>query len=753
MSRFSRLVTLTLFTVAAHGATAIAEESKPGRHFQRVATFQVCENTSCDRAQVELTAAEIVAASEDGETLVYTDSPNASLGFVDISDEAHPQPLGALSLDGEPTSVAVVRRWALVAVDTSQSFVAPSGYLAVFDLDACAEAVELCAPLEVFELDGQPDSVAVSPDQRFAAIAIENQRDEDWLVDEVAGGLPQLPGGALAVLSMPSRRVREWSLTTHDLSGLAAYAPDDPEPEYVSINRDNVVAITLQENNHVALFDLNAGEIVGHFTAGEVALEGVDARDDQRLDFSESLSNLKREPDAVAWLDEDWLVTANEGDLVGGSRGFTIFDKSGNARFDSGAAMDRLALSHGHYPDGRSDAKGTEPEGVAVASYGSEQLLFVGSERGNFVAVYGLSASEPDFRQLLPTGMGPEGLLPIARRDLFVAASEEDEDTRSTISIYQLRDEPPSYPTVVSAMQRSGPLADRVPIGWLALSGLAADRWDDTKLYTAHDAALRESRLYVLDVAERPAVITDEIVLRKDGASVDYDIEGLAQRADGSFWVVSEGAKSDEVTTPNLLVEVSKRGEVVREVSLPKGVSALQRAHGFEGVAVTGEGDDELVYVAFQREWDLDPTGLVRIGRYSPKADSWAFFYYPLEYPLETLDGPEEAWVGLSEIVAVDHDSLLLLERDNQAGPAARVKRLYEVSIASVTPVEQGGAFPRLEKRLVRDLLPDLAAPAGFVQEKVESVTVAADGQLYVVTDNDGLDGNTGETQLLRLGD
>jgi hypothetical protein len=57
-----------------------------------------------------------------------------------------------------------------------------------------------------------------------------------------------------------------------------------------------------------------------------------------------------------------------------------------------------------------------------------------------------------------------------------------------------------------------------------------------------------------------------------------------------------------------------------------------------------------------------------------------------------------------------------------------------------------------LTKRLVRDLLPDLAEPRGWVQEKVEGVAVTAGGDVYIVTDNDGVDENTGETQFIRLG-
>ena len=98
--------------------------------FDRVGTFVVCENTSCDTDVVEATVSEIVTASQDGLTLVYADSVLGALGFVGIANPAQPQALGALLLDeGSPTSVAVAGPWLLAAIDTSESFTDPSGRL------------------------------------------------------------------------------------------------------------------------------------------------------------------------------------------------------------------------------------------------------------------------------------------------------------------------------------------------------------------------------------------------------------------------------------------------------------------------------------------------------------------------------------------------------------------------------------------------------------------------------------------------
>jgi len=739
---------IALFVLLATGA-GIAAAKHEQAQFERVATFIVCANSSCDRDLVEETSAEIAAASEDGRTLIYTDSLLGAIGLVDISQPSQPQGKGIVKLAGEPTSVAVTGRHALVGVNTSESFVNPSGYLAVFDLPACLADVGACAPIRKIDLGGQPDSIAVSPDRRYAAIAIENERDEEVTVDGVEGGLPQLPAGFLIIVDLAGAPA-SWTVRNVPLTGLAGYAQEDPEPEYVSINALNIAAVTLQENNHIVLVHLPTGLILKELSAGSVDLKDIDIVEDRLIDPTGSLSDVAREPDAIAWLNGR-VVTANEGDLFGGSRGFTVFGVNGRVRFDSGNDLEHLAIAHGHYPEDRSENKGTEPEGVAVARYGASNYLFVGSERGNFVAAYRAAGPHLKFLQLLPTGIGPEGLLPVPERNLLIVSSEDDADIRSQITIFKLRDQPASYPTIVAEDAKID--GRKLPIGWVALSALAADRHDADTLYTVHDNFLAHSRIYKVDVSDKPARIVDVQPLTKDEQPVGYDIEGLVQRRGGGFWAVSEGAGSVDdleqpVTSANLLIEIARDGRVLQEIGLPAAVDAQQRRFGFEGVAVVDDGFDEKVYVVFQREWVGDPSGLVRIGEYDTGTGEWRFFHYPLD----AVESPAGGSVGLSEIVAVGDERFAVIERDNIGGPDARIKRVYKFSIAGVTPAPPGSAFPVLGKSLVLDILPVLQATGGWTQEKLEGLTLAKDGKVYAVTDNDGLDGNTGETQFLRLG-
>ncbi|HEX5135728.1 MAG TPA: esterase-like activity of phytase family protein [Planctomycetota bacterium] len=726
-----------LLTMSA-GARA-GDKGKDGgqeKCFNRIATFPVYLNTD----ESEATAAEIVAASEDGKTLIYTDSPGKRVGFVDICDPGCPKAYGTMDLDGEPTSVAVVDCYALVAVNTSENFVDTSGELVVIHIGKRDVVATI-------DLGGQPDCVAVSPDGCYAAVAIENERDED--VND--GEIPQYPAGYLAVIKLKGKPWK-WEAKKVDLTGLADIAPQDPEPEYVSINECNVAVVTLQENNHIVLVDLACLKVVKHFPAGAVDLDDVDTVEDDKITLDGSLEDVNREPDAVKWIDKEHFLTANEGDYQGGSRGFTIFDKCGKVVYDSDNRYEHLAVRHGHYPESRSENKGTEPEGVEIADYGCGTYAFVGSERGNFVAVFKLGKKcSPEFGGFLPCTPAPEGLLAIPCRNLFVVSSEYDdvvegEETglRSTISIYRLEECGPDYPDVVSCDDDNG-----LPIPWGALSGLAADRCKSNIVYSVTDSYYSaDPRILKIDASCHPAKIVKEIHVKDgNGDSPDYDLEGIVQREDGGFWLASEGNNSRK----NLLVRVDKYGVVQEEVGLPSGLEANKTTNGFEGVALAYDCGDEVLYAAIQREWPKagDPDGCIRIGEYRPDTGEWRFFYYPKSAPTSSNGG----WVGLSEIVVVGKNKLAFIERDNQRGPDATLKWITECSIKGVTPVADGGTIPKLEKKVVCDVLPLLNSTHGWTQDKIEGLAVSCKGKAFLVTDNDGVDESTGETLFFDLGD
>jgi hypothetical protein len=108
--------------------------------------------------------------------------------------------------------------------------------------------------------------------------------------------------------------------------------------------------------------------------------------------------------------------------------------------------------------------------------------------------------------------------------------------------------------------------------------------------------------------------------------------------------------------------------------------------------------------------------------------------------------------MGLSEITAVGPEEFIVIERNNQWGDTA-IKRLYRFSVAGLKAAAPGDAsVPVVTKMLFRDVVPDLARTKGVILEKLESFTIDRDGDMYAVTDNDGVQGTSGETQFLRLG-
>ncbi len=730
-------------------------------NFNRIATFPVCQQIDATCNTDEETASEIVAASTDGMTLIYSDSPAEQIGFVDITNPAMPMAAGVLALDGEPTSVAVKGDYALVGVNTSEDYVNVSGQLDIVNIASQTAVRSL-------DLGGQPDSVAVSPDGMYAAVVIENERDEDL----GEGVPPQLPAGSFIIVDIADADPANWSTREVDITGLADLFAGDPEPEYVDINSDNIAVVTMQENNHILLIDLADGSVLNSFSAGSVDLDNIDMTEESPAVISqtESASAIVREPDGVAWINTEYFATADEGDMDGGSRGFTVFNTAGDVVWTSGNSLDHMTARFGHYPDYRSENKGNEPENIEMGVFGANRYLFVNSERASMIFVYDVAnPAAPMFKQALPAALGPEGGLAIPSRNLLVVASEEDsrgDKFRSSLNIYRYEYADAAYPTVTSVNRDNG-----APIPWGAMSGLSADPMAPNTLYAIEDSYYASNRIFAMDVSTMPARIEREITIMdsndvfagwttsgaeedatsfddvdlaamiNEDKSVNIDPEGIA-KVDGGFWVASEGAgtitdtENRPIQSLNFLFKTDDYGVIEEVVTLPADVNATQVRFGFEGVA---EYNGKL-YVTLQRAWGDEANP--RIGIYDIVGESWTFAYYPLEAASSQNGG----WVGLSDISAIGNGEFLVLERDNQGGPDAAIKHIYHVDMNGVMPGDT------VVKTLVRDVLPDMKAAGGLPAEKVEGLAYMASGDVWMINDNDGIEDNSGETQLLNLG-
>ena len=112
----------------------------------------------------------------------------------------------------------------------------------------------------------------------------------------------------------------------------------------------------------------------------------------------------------------------------------------------------------------------------------------------------------------------------------------------------------------------------------------------------------------------------------------------------------------------------------------------------------------------------------------------------------------------MSELTHLPNGDFAVIERDKGWGPTtppnAELKALYKVDLraAQFRSFDDPAGLVTINKALFRDVLPSLKSRSIWTAEKLEGFAVAADGDMYIVTDNDGVDGAPGETVFLKIG-
>lgn len=691
--------------------------------------------------------AEEMAINTAGDQLVYTDTDQNLLAIVDLTDPSNPRPDGVFKFEGraEPTSVALHGNFALVTVDlTGYRYSNPSGYLAIIDLDTRTEVRRL-------DLGGQPGKIAVSSDGAFAAISISNERDPDLEVNGLEGAFPQAPAGELKILSLQGDSPQNWTPRTVSLLGLAQIGTQDPEPRRVKINEDGKILISLYANNHLVIVDTKNADAISHFSAGTVSVSGVDTQDDNMISPTDTITDRMRQPNGIAWIDGEHFVTANYGASIGqagyerGTRGFTIFNLAGEVVFDSGNQLERLMISAGLFDDNGSDARGIQVRSVDVADFGDDRLLFVGIRASDAVAVYRLNAdlTNPEFVQIIPSGgSGLHSLLSIPQRKLFLTANAWDQgitSLRSTIGVFQQNGRPEAkaqFPELASKT------VDGVPLGWVSLSGLNLERDDYTgrdKIWAVASRTLQPSSIFRINPRRKPARIVERIDVTENGAPAELDLQGIARRQEGGFWLASTGYAS--ANQHSVLVRVDDAGQVQQRVELPQALNDQEELGAFSGVAVSHDDQGRELVTAVLRFRADQPNDLLAtktiIGRYLPEAGTWTFYSYPLDQISENgLSEARERQSGVDEIIHIQDNRFALLETDRMQGNKAQIRRVYEIELP-----EEGTPHPETpaaitEKNLVLDLLPTIENRKGWTPEGLSGMCLNPAGRFTFVSDN-----------------
>ena len=525
-----------------------------------------------------------------------------------------------------PTSVALVRdRWIIAPFNAKNDNVAPSTLtvdpvdgLAILDAttmqpvrtvlfnDADATTGIAGAPtgtpgqaplLEV------PDSVAVSPDGTRAVVAVENDREFGQPVTAQNASPGGVPGFIRADTS--SNTVADWRFDFIALP--AAYRAAEGEkaqPEFVDVNAQNQVVASIQEANDIAVFPLgnvgtgttlDANQIhdVGSstFRAETSWTSGAPVS----LQFGTEITR-ERQPDTVQWAANGTLVVlANEGEngATGGTRDVSIHRPDGSLVTKIGTPFEQAAADYGFLGGERNTLtnKGSEPEGLEVATFDGREYAFVLGERTESLSTWDISApAAPRLISHVPTGEAPEGVKANARRGFVVVANEDTANTQGDIGFLTLH-----RATDSSLLPEDRLIPRGTGTPYWDVRGLGAGLSDST--FATVDATV-PTRLLETTVGGRgyaPLRSTAPV----SGAGAGKQLQDVAPAPGGGAWVVS----TDDAFE---LARLDASGAVVgTPIDIPGTGNALS------GVAVTPGGGT--VYVSSARTSGTAAPGLFRV--------------------------------------------------------------------------------------------------------------------------------------------
>ena len=256
-------------------------------------------------------AAEIPAYHAASRTLLVTGGD--TIWRIDLSDPEAPGLQGAIAVPDGMTATSVAAHGDLFAV----AFAGPAGTAGkVAFLDPGGNT------LGTVPVGQHPDMLTFTPDGRRVLVANEGEPSDDYRTD---------PEGSVSVIDLSDgpasatvRAVRFGGASVPEgvrTFGPGATAAQDLEPEYVAVSADGTRAwVTLQENNALALIDVNRSELEAVVPLGfkDHRLHGLDASNrDDAIRIRPWPVWGTYQPDAVVAFDAGgvtYLATANEGD-------------------------------------------------------------------------------------------------------------------------------------------------------------------------------------------------------------------------------------------------------------------------------------------------------------------------------------------------------------------------------------------------------------------------------------------------------
>lgn len=297
--------------------------------------------------------------------------------------------------------------------------------------------------------DLEPEYISISSDGTTAFVTLQ-ENNAIAVLDIVSGTFTDIvPLGLKSFLGLP--------LDGSDKDG--GYLPETDLPVYGQYMPDAIASFTGADGETYYVIANEGDDRDDFITPDETSKVSK-----LNLDDSEFPNEVELKTDAEIGVLKVSNVPGNNGDtdsdgdidqlLSYGARSFSILNSEGVIVFDSGSHMEQFAAANGILDDGRSDAKGPEPEGIAIGVFGDRTLAFVTLERGEGgVMVYDVTdPADVSFVQYLGNSgdESPEGVLVVSAadsptgRDLLIVSNE----VSNTVSIYQENDAPTVVKTI-----------------------------------------------------------------------------------------------------------------------------------------------------------------------------------------------------------------------------------------------------------------------------------------------------------------
>ena len=260
-------------------------------------------------------------------------------------------------------------------------------------------------------MDLEPEYVSISKDNRYAYVSIQ-ENNGLAIVD--------LSDNSLSLMGLG---FKDWSNLVMDASdkdgkinlkqypGLYGMYQPDTISSYTWKGANFIVTANEGDGREYFFDATDAADCTAKggldFDADDGCLAYIDESRTEDLTLASNFAYLNNDDDDIGRL----KVTTVKGDdnndgqyeelYTYGARSFTIWDSNGLVVFDSGDDMERITASvHGasfnndedeNEGDTRSDAKGPEPEALAIGEVGDRTFAFIGLERMGGIMVYDIT--------------------------------------------------------------------------------------------------------------------------------------------------------------------------------------------------------------------------------------------------------------------------------------------------------------------------------------------------------------------------